>query len=114
LLPKDRRKDEFRKRKTMMEFEHEEREKTFLTSLSESHELALRRISEIYREKLASTDKGYLQQKQTVSPRLMAHLDFFFIIISFICDRQCERAKQCCGNKKKSKFTKSINCPSVM
>lgn len=49
-----------------MEIEHEEREKSFLSSLSESHELALRRISEIYREKLAATDKGYLQQKQTV------------------------------------------------
>lgn len=50
-----------------MEIEHEDREKSFLSSLSESHELALRRISEIYREKLAATDKGYLQQKQTVS-----------------------------------------------
>lgn len=67
LLPKEKRKDEFRKRKTQMEFEHEEREKAFLSSLSENHELALRRISEIYREKLSSTDKGYLQQKQTVT-----------------------------------------------
>lgn len=66
LLPKEKRKDEFRKRKTQMEFEHEEREKSFLSSLSENHELALRRISEIYREKLSATDKGYLQQKQTV------------------------------------------------
>uniref|UniRef100_A0A182QUV8 Protein kinase domain-containing protein n=1 Tax=Anopheles farauti TaxID=69004 RepID=A0A182QUV8_9DIPT len=65
LLPKEKRKDEFRKRKTQMEFEHEEREKAFLASLSENHELALRRISEIYREKLSATDKGYLQQKQT-------------------------------------------------
>ncbi|XP_063708327.1 serine/threonine-protein kinase 10 isoform X2 [Culicoides brevitarsis] len=65
LLPKDKRKDEFRKRKILMENEHEEREKAFLASLSENHELALRRISEIYREKLAATDKGYLQQKQT-------------------------------------------------
>ncbi|XP_053671494.1 STE20-like serine/threonine-protein kinase [Anopheles nili] len=65
LLPKEKRKDEFRKRKTQMEFEHEEREKAFLSSLSENHELALRRISEIYREKLSATDKGYLQQKQT-------------------------------------------------
>lgn len=66
LLPKDRRKDEFRKRKASLEAEQEEREKQFLASLSESHELALRRISEIYREKLAAADKGYLQQKQTV------------------------------------------------
>ncbi|XP_053688725.1 serine/threonine-protein kinase 10 [Sabethes cyaneus] len=65
LLPKEKRKDEFRKRKTAMELEHEEREKNFLATLSENHELALRRISEIYREKLSAADKGYLQQKQT-------------------------------------------------
>ncbi|XP_062559992.1 serine/threonine-protein kinase 10 isoform X3 [Armigeres subalbatus] len=65
LLPKEKRKDEFRKRKTAMELEHEEREKSFLSTLSENHELALRRISEIYREKLSAADKGYLQQKQT-------------------------------------------------
>lgn len=67
LLPKDRRKDEFRKRKTSMEVEHEEREKQFLANLSEQHEIALRRISEIYREKMAATEKSYLQQRQTVS-----------------------------------------------
>ena len=67
LLPKEKRKDEFRKRKQLMEYEHEEREKGFLATLSENHELALRRISEIYRDKLSATDKGYLQQKQTVS-----------------------------------------------
>lgn len=66
LLPKDKRKDEFRKRKTSMEVEHEEREKQFLANLSEQHEIALRRISEIYREKMAATEKSYLQQKQTV------------------------------------------------
>lgn len=67
LLPKDKRKDEFRKRKTSMEVEHEEREKQFLTNLSEKHDIALRRITEIYREKLAATEKSYLQQRQTVS-----------------------------------------------
>jgi hypothetical protein len=66
LLPKDKRKDEFRKRKLAMEMEHEDREKQFLANLSEQHEVALRRISEIYREKLSSTEKSYLQQKQTV------------------------------------------------
>jgi STE20-like kinase len=66
LLPKDKRKDEFRKRKVSMEVEHEEREKQFLANLSEQHEIALRRISEIYREKMAATEKSYLQQRQTV------------------------------------------------
>ncbi len=65
-MPKDKRKDEFRKRKLAMEMEHEDREKQFLANLSEQHEVALRRISEIYREKLSSTEKSYLQQKQTV------------------------------------------------
>lgn len=50
-----------------MEVEHEEREKQFLANLSEQHEIALRRISEIYREKMAATEKSYLQQRQTVS-----------------------------------------------
>lgn len=49
-----------------MEVEHEEREKQFLANLSEQHEIALRRISEIYREKMAATEKSYLQQRQTV------------------------------------------------
>lgn len=70
LLPKERRKDEFRKRKTSMEVEHEEREKQFLANLSEQHEIALRRISEIYREKMAATEKSYLQQRQTVRSAL--------------------------------------------
>lgn len=67
LLPKDKRKDEFKKRKGSMEVEQEDREKQFLANLSEQHETALRKISEIYREKMAATEKSYLQQRQTVS-----------------------------------------------
>lgn len=67
MQPKERRKDEFRKRKTSMEVEHEDRERQFLSSLSEQHETVLKRINEIYREKLAATEKSYLQQRQTVS-----------------------------------------------
>ncbi|XP_055703157.1 serine/threonine-protein kinase 10 isoform X2 [Phlebotomus papatasi] len=65
LLPKDRRKLEFPKRKAAMEAEHEEKERAFLSSLSESHEVALRRLSEKHRDRLATIDKNYLQQKQT-------------------------------------------------
>uniref|UniRef100_A0A1B0GI43 Putative serine/threonine-protein kinase 10 isoform x3 n=1 Tax=Lutzomyia longipalpis TaxID=7200 RepID=A0A1B0GI43_LUTLO len=65
LLPKDRRKVEFPKRKAAMEAEHEEKERAFLSSLSESHEIALRRLSEKHRDRLATIDKNYLQQKQT-------------------------------------------------
>lgn len=83
LLPKDKRKDEFRKRKTSMEVEHDEREKQFLANLSEQHEIALRRISEIYREKMAATEKSYLQQKQTVGfifQDFYLHTNIFFMI----------------------------------
>lgn len=67
LLPKDRRKDEFRKRKLHMEADHEEKESIFLSTLSENHEIALRRLSEKHRDRLATIDKNFLQQKQTVS-----------------------------------------------
>lgn len=66
LQPKDRRKDEFRKRRSLMDIQHEDKERAFLQSLSESHELALRRLSEKHRDRLATIDKNFLQQKQTV------------------------------------------------
>lgn len=67
LQPKDRRKDEFRKRRSLMDIQHEDKERAFLQSLSENHELALRRLSEKHRDRLATIDKNFLQQKQTVS-----------------------------------------------
>lgn len=65
LLPKDKRKDEFRKRKASMEVEHEEKERTFLAQLSDNHEVSLRRLSEKHRDRLATIDRNFLQQKQT-------------------------------------------------
>lgn len=91
LLPKDRRKDEFRKRKTSMEAEHEDREKQFLANLSEQHEIALRRISEIYREKMAATEKSYLQQRQTVS---VCAMQSERLELKIIISRQCERERR--------------------
>lgn len=67
LQPKEKRKDEFRKRRVLMDVQHEDRERSFLSSLSENHELALRRLSEKHRDRLATIDKNFLQQKQTVS-----------------------------------------------
>jgi hypothetical protein len=67
-----------------MEYEHEEREKGFLANLSENHELALRRISEIYREKLSAADKGYLQQKQTVSEELCRRYVYLILKLIYI------------------------------
>lgn len=65
LLPKDKRKDEFKKRRAAMEQDHEEKERLFLDSLKERHELLLRRISEKHRDRLATIDRNFLQQKQT-------------------------------------------------
>lgn len=65
LLPKERRKVEFPNRKAAMEVDHEEKERTFLQSLSENHELALRRLSDKHRDRLATIDRNYLHQKQT-------------------------------------------------
>lgn len=65
LLLKDKRKDEFKKRRAAMELEHEEKERAFLETLKERHELLLRRISEKHRDVLATIDRNFLQQKQT-------------------------------------------------
>lgn len=72
LQPKDRRKDEFRKRRGLMDIQHEDKERSFLSSLSENHELALRRLSEKHRDRLATIDKNFLQQKQTVNFRVIS------------------------------------------
>ncbi|XP_041563728.1 serine/threonine-protein kinase 10 isoform X1 [Drosophila elegans] len=64
LLPKDKRKDEFKQRRSAMDLDHEEKERAFLDSLKERHELLLRRLSEKHREHLASINRNFLQQKQ--------------------------------------------------
>ncbi|KAI8116124.1 Serine/threonine-protein kinase 10 [Lucilia cuprina] len=64
LLPKDKRKDEFKQRRSAMELDHEEKERAFLDSLKERHELLLRRISEKHRDHLATIHRNFLQQKQ--------------------------------------------------
>lgn len=50
-----------------MEIQHEDKERAFLQSLTDNHDLALRRLSEKHRDRLATIDKNFLQQKQTVS-----------------------------------------------
>uniref|UniRef100_A0A1A9WAE5 Protein kinase domain-containing protein n=1 Tax=Glossina brevipalpis TaxID=37001 RepID=A0A1A9WAE5_9MUSC len=64
LLPKDKRKDEFKQRRSAMELDHEEKERAFLDSLKERHELLLRRLSEKHRDHLATIHRTFLQQKQ--------------------------------------------------
>ncbi|KAH8384592.1 hypothetical protein KR093_001798 [Drosophila rubida] len=64
LFPKDKRKDEFKQRRTAMELDHEEKERLFLDSLKERHEMLLRRLSEKHRDLLATSNRNFLQQKQ--------------------------------------------------
>lgn len=64
MMPKDRRKNEFKMRKDKLESEHEEREKLFLEKLNENHESSLRRLSDSHRERIALMDRQFLQQKQ--------------------------------------------------
>lgn len=64
LLPKDKRKDEFKKRRLAMEVDHEQKEHQFLERLKERHEVLLQRISEKHRDLLATIDRNFLQQKQ--------------------------------------------------
>ncbi len=64
LLPKDRRKDELKARRAMMEKEQALRERAFLDRLNDSHETSLRRLSDTHKEKIALLDRQFLQQKQ--------------------------------------------------
>lgn len=67
LLPKERRKQEFKNRKDKMDADHSEREKAFLEKLNESHESSLRRLSDSHREKIALMERQFLQQKQQLT-----------------------------------------------
>ena len=64
LMPKDKRKDLFRLRKEKLDMEHMERERIFIESLNESHDMSLKRLSESHRDKLALLERQFLQQKQ--------------------------------------------------
>ncbi|XP_044258953.1 STE20-like serine/threonine-protein kinase [Tribolium madens] len=67
LLPKERRKAEFKLRKEKMDIDHLEREKAFLEKLNENHESSLRRLSDSHREKIALMERQFLQQKQQLT-----------------------------------------------
>ncbi|KAG5894065.1 hypothetical protein JTB14_003925 [Gonioctena quinquepunctata] len=67
MLPKERRKTEFKYRKDKMDAEHLEREKAFLEKLNENHESSLRRLSDAHREKIALMERQFLQQKQQLT-----------------------------------------------
>ncbi|ERL86432.1 hypothetical protein D910_03839 [Dendroctonus ponderosae] len=67
LLPKEKRKHEFKLRKDKMDADHSERERTFLEKLNENHESSLRRLSDSHREKIALMERQFLQQKQQLT-----------------------------------------------
>lgn len=67
MLPKEKRKAEFKLRKDKMDLDHAEREKAFLDKLNENHETSLRRLSDSHREKIALMERQFLQQKQQLT-----------------------------------------------
>lgn len=67
MLPKERRKNEFKMRKDKMDADHLEREKAFLEKLNENHESSLRRLSDSHREKIALMERQFLQQKHQLT-----------------------------------------------
>lgn len=66
-LPKEHRKNEYKIRKEKLDADHLEREKMFLEKLNENHESSLRRLSDSHREKIALTERQFLQQKQQLT-----------------------------------------------
>lgn len=64
LLPKDKRRDIYRVRKDKLEAEQNERERDFIRTLNESHDMSMKRLSESHREKIALLERQFLQQKQ--------------------------------------------------
>ncbi|XP_060524154.1 serine/threonine-protein kinase 10 isoform X2 [Cylas formicarius] len=67
MLPKEKRKTEFKNRKEKMDADHTERERIFLEKLNENHEASLRRLSDAHREKIALMERQFLQQKQQLT-----------------------------------------------
>lgn len=67
MLPKERRKNEYKLRRDKTDADHYEREKAFLDKLNESHESSLRRLSDAHREKIALMERQFLQQKQQLT-----------------------------------------------
>ena len=64
LLPKDKRKDVYKVKKDKLDSELAEKEREFLASLNDAHDMSIRRLSEGHREKIALLERQFLQQKQ--------------------------------------------------
>lgn len=64
VLPKDKRKDEYRVRKEKLDLNQVERERKFSDSLNKNFEVTIARLNQSHREKLALMERQFLQQKQ--------------------------------------------------
>lgn len=64
VLPKDKRKDEYRVRKEKLDINQTERERKFSESLNKNFESTIARLNQSHREKLALMERQFLQQKQ--------------------------------------------------
>ena len=64
LMPKDKRKDVYKVRKEKMDAELAEKDRSFMESLNDVHDMSIRRLSESHREKIALLERQFLQQKQ--------------------------------------------------
>jgi len=64
LLPKDKRKDVYRVRKEKLDADLAEKERLFIESLNDVHDVSIRRLSDSHREKIALLERQFLQQKQ--------------------------------------------------
>ena len=52
LMPKDKRRDVYRVRKEKLEGEQADREREFIRSLNDAHDMSMKRLSESHREKV--------------------------------------------------------------
>lgn len=64
VLPKEKRKDEYRAKKENLEILQTDRERKFLESLNKNFEATIARLNQSHREKLALMERQFLQQKQ--------------------------------------------------
>ncbi|RXG73179.1 Serine/threonine-protein kinase 10 [Armadillidium vulgare] len=63
LLPKDKRKENFKIRKEQLEQDQAKKEKEYLEKLNENHENALKRLNDKHRKHIALKERQFLEEK---------------------------------------------------
>ncbi|UXI20011.1 hypothetical protein NH340_JMT05954 [Sarcoptes scabiei] len=64
MLPKEKRKEDYRLRKEKLDLIHSEKERKFMDSLARNYEYSINKLNQSHREKLAMLERQFLQQKQ--------------------------------------------------